>query len=239
MRNLSILIYGEPGMGKTVLGASALEVPDLCPMLMLDRECNVGSIESKVHDVAVAELGKNPVKDKINRVIIKKVADIEKVLEFALNHDVYKSYLNDSLTAFSSMNLRESANSGKVIKSLLDINPAQIQHYGHNLLLIQQVVDLFKNVPALVYYTALEDIDKIEGELVMRVRPDFPGKLSREVMAQMNIVGNMSIKQGTNNRELRFQPTNRVVAKDASEDGKLGITMENPTIKKIMEKLRG
>jgi len=30
-----------------------------------------------------------------------------------------------------------------------------------------------------------------------------------------------------------------VVAKDQSENGKLGATMENPTMKKIMEKLNG
>ena len=137
------------------------------------------------------------------------------------------------------MALNEAAGEGKVRKSLLTVIPHQIQNYGYVTLLIKQVIDAFKQLDATIIYTSLEDIDKIEGELVMKVRPNFFGKLSREVMARIAIVGNLSIKIGGTSREVRFQPTNRIVAKDQSEDGKLGTTMENPTMKKIMEKING
>lgn len=238
--NLSMMFYGDPGMGKTVLACSAIEVAEMQPILMLDLESNITSVKSKLNFIEAKDLGKKIVKDKIDRLAISSTNDIQTVLDYVLtNRNVYKTIIIDSLSEICSMALNEAAGEGKVRKSLLTVIPHQIQNYGYVTLLIKQVIDAFKQLDATIIYTSLEDIDKIEGELVMKVRPNFFGKLSREVMARIAIVGNLSIKIGGTSREVRFQPTNRIVAKDQSEDGKLGTTMENPTMKKIMEKING
>ena len=238
--NLSLMFYGDPGMGKTVLACSAIEVAEMQPILLLDLESNITSVKSKLNFIEAKDLGKKIIKDKIDRLAITSTNDIQGVLDYVLtNPTIYKTVIIDSLSEICSMALNEAAGEGKVRKSLLTVIPHQIQNYGYVTLLIKQIIDAFKQLDATIIYTSLEDIDKIEGELVMKVRPNFFGKLSREVMARIAIVGNLSIKIGGTAREIRFQPTNRIVAKDQSENGKLGATMENPTMKKIMEKING
>jgi len=238
--NLSMMFYGEPGMGKTVLACSALDVPELNPVLLLDVESNVLSVKSKLNFIELSELGKKTESGKIDRVSIRSTSDVQAVLDYLdANPNVYKTVAVDSLTELSYVCLGEFAGKGKIRKKATEVTPFEIQHYGYNMLLLKQVLTFFKQLDVTVLYTALEDIDKIEGEVVMKVRPDFPGKLSRELIAKVDIVGNLSIKPGSSAREIRFQPTSRVVAKDQSENGKLGATMENPTMKKIMEKLNG
>ena len=235
--NLSLMFYGEPGMGKTVLACTAVDYDKTAPVLMLDCECNVWSVQSKMNDITFADLGKKNQKGKIDRLRIENTNEFEAIINWLLNNKFYKTVIIDSITQINYMALSELASFGKVRKGFLHVIPIEIQHYGFNILLIKQLVEAFKLFDGVVIYTALEDIDKIEGELLYRVRPDFPGKLSREVMAKMHIVGRMSIKSGVNVREIRFQPDSRVIAKDQSENGKLGLTMDNPTITKIMEKL--
>jgi len=72
--------------------------------------------------------------------------------------------------------------------------------------------------------------------------PSLPGKLSSDVCGYVDIVGYLYTKENEGGevvRHLLFQPISKFFAKDRSPGGKLGISMENPSIPKIEEKIFG
>ena len=52
---MNLLIYGEPGVGKTVLAGSAADHPDTAPILILDVEGGVTSLRTRT-DIDVIQV---------------------------------------------------------------------------------------------------------------------------------------------------------------------------------------
>src|SRR5215831_477179 len=53
---INMLVYGEPGVGKTRLAGSSILVPDMCPVLLMDFEGGTLSLAGDMRDVDVVRL---------------------------------------------------------------------------------------------------------------------------------------------------------------------------------------
>src|SRR6516164_6984442 len=53
---LNMLVYGDPGVGKTRLAGSAVLVPEMCPVLLMDFEGGTLSLAGDMREIDVVRL---------------------------------------------------------------------------------------------------------------------------------------------------------------------------------------
>jgi hypothetical protein len=87
---INMLIYGEPGIGKTRLAGSSIMVPEMCPVLLLDFE---GGTLSLAGDYKAVEVWPDPEGEK--RPTWK---DVDTLYGTLYNKNPYKTIILDSLT---------------------------------------------------------------------------------------------------------------------------------------------
>jgi len=241
------------GHGKTTLIGSAVSDdgkgdPRLLPMLLLDFEGGSEAIESKVEEISVSDLGKVPPPDnKIHVVRVKKWDDYEQAYDFLLNNtEVYKTVAVDSLTEVNYLVLDTIVGEELKKNGRRDPDVPQQQDYMRGAVWMRRLVRMFRDLPMNVIMTALpiEIQDPISKEMILT--PSLIGKLASELPAQMTIVGYLALVEPPQKpnqmrqeavRELFVKPVGNFHVKDRSERGKLGESVVNPTLPKIMNLL--
>lgn len=226
---LNILVYGDPGVGKTYFGGTAEDHPDLAPMLAVNIE---GGLTTLRH------------RKGLHTKTVRSMKELENLYN-TLYHSIsdgkikYKTLMLDSLTELADLDMRDimkeafSRNPDKVDKDV----PSQ-REWGKSRAHIRTIVRAFRDLPCHVIYTAHVGTEQNEGQ-PMKYFPGFSGKLRTEVPGFMDIVGYMSVqnKGGGPARFLQVQGTNRVVAKDRT--AALGDVVEDPSLPLIWEKIMG
>lgn len=223
--HLNILIYGEPGVGKTVLGGSSSKVEEMSPVLLLDIEGGTMSLNEAYHDVDV--------------IRITKWIDLQKVYNQLHSGDhSYKTVILDSLSEAQKLSMSDIM--AKAVKEdpTLDRDVPTMRAWGQNLEQMRRFTKGLRDLPMHVIFTALVESDK-NNKGKMSYRPQFQGKTKGEVPGFMDIVAfYYMVQKGDNNiRVLLTQQTDTVIAKDRSN--KLPKLLENPTMKDIHNHLMG
>lgn len=221
---INMLIYGDPGVGKTYLLGTALESTDTSPILVLDVDGGLITIRGK----------------KVDKKKIRTLDDLNNVyntLFASIKNDklYYKTIAIDSLTELAALDMKIimheawTKNPEKVIKEV----PSP-REWGICREHIRTIVRAFRDLPCNVVYTAHSTEDKQEGR-PSKFEPAFAGKLKVDVPGFMDIVGYLTTKndQGLITRQMQLLGTNRVVAKDRTRT--LGDMLENPTLPMIWE----
>lgn len=222
---VNILIYGEPGTGKTVLAGSASAVEAMAPVLLLDIEGGTMSLADTYPNVDV--------------VRITHWADLQKVYNklYAGNHG-YKTVIMDSLTEAQKLSMDDIMR--KAVKEDPDLDPdvPTMRAWGKNIQQMRKFTRALRDLPFNVIFTALVDSDKDNrGKTVSR--PSFQGKLKGEVPGFMDVVAYYYIRQVGDNlkRMLLTQQTDTTIAKDRSN--KLDKLIEDPTMATIYQSIIG
>lgn len=211
-RKPKILIYGAPGVGKTILAAQA---PKPCLLLDFDQGANyvTNAISTRgldiAADVTVEELW----------ALATKVS--------AADGFKYKSIVIDSLTELQ--NIHRAA--------LLEerLSPTR-QDYQINTEFMRRVVRLFQSSDLTIVYTCLEDeYDDLEG---VRYRPSLTPALQRSVEAAVPIITYLAMRTvegengGTDVERIAVNiQTERFKAKDRT--GLLPAKVRDPTWSKV------
>jgi phage nucleotide-binding protein len=221
---MNIMVYGDPGAGKTWLTGSAADDPRTGPILIGDIEGGLTTLRHR-SDVDVSPP-------------IRSMKELEK-----LYNDLYKSIKNgkmyyktvalDSLTELADLDMRDimkdaySRNPDKVDKDV----PSQ-REWGKSRAHMRTIVRAFRDLPCHVIYTAQVATLQEEGQPT-KFFPGLAGKLRTEIPGFMDIVGYLTTdaSEGVIVRKLQVQGTRRVVAKDRTSAlaPKTGF-IENPTI---------
>jgi hypothetical protein len=201
-------VYGDPGVGKTMLCGSALAVPEMNPVLFVDVEGGTLSLRSKYPNVDV--------------VRVNSFDDVQKVYDDLYKGKTpYKTVVIDSLTEmqkFSMYGIME-----KVFKKDPDRDPdlPGIGEWGKNTEQIRRMVRAFRDLPMNCLFTCLAMDNRDPKTGVVTIKPSLSAKLSNEVSGFVDIVMYMYIKvvDGQNQRLLLTSATEKHVAKwrDAPE----------------------
>jgi phage nucleotide-binding protein len=213
----NILIYGEPGVGKTVLSGSAAAVPEMQPVLLVDMEGGTMSLRNTYPNV--------------DTVRVKGWADMQKLYNALHDKEVeYKTVILDSLTEIQKFSMYGIMREVVAADNSRDPDVPSIREWGKNLEQIRLLVRAFRDLPINVIFTALAMKEKDARTGLTLTRPSLTGKLGSEVAAFLDIVVYYYVKnvEGETKRFLLTSGTEKEIAKDRS--GRLPIVVESPTM---------
>lgn len=230
---LNLLVYGEPGVGKTRLAGSAADHPDTSPVLILDVEGGVVTLRNK------PEIDVIQVRDV--ETIIKVHDELQK-----RNGGGYKTVVIDSLSELQKLDMRtvmtEEKARAKNPDSIDKDVPTQ-KAWGKSQERLRRIIRGFKDLPVHTIMTAKLTTLTDETTNVTLYYPSFPGKMRGDAPGFFDVVGYMRVKEEQNGavirRILQIQASSKVTAKDRTdtlgidEDGKRTGAIFDPTIPDI------
>ena len=228
----NLLIYGDPGAGKTHLCGTAMDHKLTHPMLVLDVEGGTVTLHNRP-DVDVIQIRSM---DQIVRVHG----------ELVRNEPYYKTVAVDSITELQKLDMRT------VMQEQYDKRPDTTdkdvpsqREWGKSGERVRRVVRAFRDLECHVIMTALATEREDEKTKKIITYPSLPGKLRSEIPGFFDVVGYLRAVQergdGSSsevviNRIMQVVGTDRVIAKDRT--GKLGDLIKNPTIPDMWEIIR-
>lgn len=214
---INILVYGDPGVGKTVLAGSASAVEAMSPVLIIDIEGGTLSLESMYPDVETIE--------------VKTWKDMMKVYNsLRKGEGGYKTVVLDSLTEIQKFSM------DLIMKDVVDENSSRdpdvpgMREWGKNVNQTRQLVRLFRDLKMNVIFTALSEVKDNEKTGKTTIKPSLSGKVKNEIAGFVDIVAYMYVKvrKDQQQRLLLTSVTDQVTAKDRS--GRLPMVVEEPTM---------
>jgi hypothetical protein len=221
----NILIYGDSGVGKTRLAASASAVEEMCPVLAIDIEGGLTSIKHLYPNVAVQR--------------VRSWDEMQEAYN-ALYEDAgqnYKTVIVDSLTETQKFSMYG------VMKQLIEEEPTRdpdipsLREWGKNIEQMRKFIRAFRDLPINTIFTALRMDDRNTKTGQVTTLPSLSGKLAREAAAFLDEVLYYYIKatteEGVYERLLLTAKTEEVVAKDRSDA--LPMIVENPTMEYLFK----
>lgn len=224
---INMLVYGDPGVGKTVLAGSASEVEALSPVIYVDVEGGTLSLRERYPDVHV--------------VRVKSFNDFGKLFEeLRRGQHGYKTVVLDSITEIQKFGMYE------VMKRALDNDPDRdpdlpgIGEWGKNTEQMRRTIRAFRDLPMNTIFLGLAatDQDKKGNRLT---KPALSAKLASEVAGFLDVVCYMYKKTDKDTDEVKrlllTDGTDEYIAKDRTD--KLPPILEAPTMKTIHQIMFG
>ena len=227
----TMMLYGAPGIGKTWFAGTAAQVPILQPILVLDSDGGYRTLQGKKQF------------EGLDIIRIRTFKELSQVYNDLVEPGKYRTVILENIGEIHNFAMDDLM--AKVISK--DANREEyvpsMREYG---IVRKQILKVLK------YFTLNETSNLIvtchakkdKNELTQResVYPSIPGKLATDIPGYVDIVGYMSIEEPnigdrnrgvTSKRVVRFQPSQKVEAKDQSD--MLGEVLEDPTMEKVVK----
>ena len=229
---IKALVYGAPGVGKTVLAATANEHPLMKGVIYADVDGGLISIASR---------------EGILKTPIKSLADLEELQGMlARGADELKginTLVIDSGTELLDNYLREIAKREAGKNSSRDMDKNQIEDYGESTAKLNRIFRWCRDLPLHVIMTCHEKVERKvidtrkkskHDAQVLAIRPKLTDKLGTSAMGCFDYVWYMYISED-GERCLMTQPNSVVQAKTRGERfaPELGTVVTNPNMSEI------
>jgi len=204
---LRICIYGPPGQRKTSFCATA---PDA---LMFELDTGGSKSLMNTPELAVG----------ISKLPFRSMYQFNLFQQYLVNDDErlakYKTYIIDTYNGLQSKDLSE-------IPAMSDGKP----NYNINTQNLKRITDQLKHINKHVIITAHVKEVKDESSGRILIRPDLTDKVAAAVYGDFDIIGYMTVEEGT--WTLRLEPTPTITAK--TRVGGLPPVIENPNFGMIL-----
>jgi len=237
---INMLIYGEPGVGKTYLCGTAQDHPDTAPVLYLDIDGGITTLRHRTSlDVKAV---RSIEKIKRGESEILGINEIYELLFQSIDRETgkipYGTVVIDRLDELADIDMRYIMRDAFNRKpESVDIDVPSPREWGINRSHIRKLVRAFRDLPCHVIFVAGVATTAEEGQPI-KYYPGFAGKLRTELPGFVDIVGYYYNDNSTGElqRKIQFQGTRRVQAKDRT--GSLGGELVDPTIPVIWEMIQ-
>lgn len=265
----TMLFYGDSGVGKTVLSATAQNVDRYKNVLMIDGEGGYSSIASYMGETDMLiypvncladleemsewlmkreqaqryfeEATEEKEKKRLYNILIEQEKQIR---EDVTEPTIIKTIVVDSLTKMQQIAMSEITGDNSTL-NISNLKKATFDHWGKNKKILRNLINIFFNIPNFnLIFLALSNVKEINGE--DKISPFLEGNYVREVGANFDIVGYMEKNYNAKTKETQrvlFWDNANAITKNRFSDGNAQNTdnfyLTNPTIEKIEKFIGG
>jgi len=224
-------VYGEPGVGKTLLAGTALDHKDTRPVLYLDVDGGIVTLRER-KDLDVHQV-------RSMREVRSIFNDLYDAVDWEAKEPSlpFKSVVIDTLSELAKLDMREimkEANDKNPNQNLYVPSPREYLISGER---VREVVRAYRDLPCNTFFMCHSSEAKDNSNRTTFF-PQFPGKLRHEIAGFLDIVGYMfaDIEKDKTERYLQVTKTKTVAAKDRTNA--LGGIVTDPTIPMIFDMIQ-
>ena len=205
---LNVLLYGNPGMGKTTLAATAADVEEMCDVLMADVEGGALSITGLHKNLQIVRVYNNGGIADIYKFLALhckfretgNTEQLEKVNEtYGFPKEaMYRTFIFDSLTE-GNKNIMYQLLGIKIENyesTSLDEEPdaPEFKEWGKASEMIRLHVRAFRNLPIHTIFVCGAAMREDERKRSI-LSPALPGQLAKDIQGFVDVVGYIQLGQ--------------------------------------------
>lgn len=228
-----MLIYSEPGDGKTHFVGTAQDHPDTSPVLHLGFENGLMTVRYR-EDYDAQEVR---TMERLIKITDMLDEDQKKTKPY------YKTLAIDNVTELQKLDMGWVMKDAKATArnpDNVDLDVPSPREWGKSGERMRRIIRYLRDMPMHTIFTAWRGEEKDKEGNIIRYYPKLPGQLRMESPGYFDVVGYLTLRTVNNGehviRRLQVQGTERVVAKDRT--ALLGGVIDDPSIPAIWEKIQ-
>lgn len=233
---IKALIYGEPGIGKTALAGSAVEVEQLRPLLVINVEDGAKTLKGKYKGTIY--------QDDIDIVTPRTFGQHQRILDdlYARKGAGYKTVMYDNATEGQKAGIEYQFDGDKLSTDFTEFQEATWANQGWNRSAEQmrKMIKTFSMLPMHKIFLAWRR-DTSKDPKAERWGPAFSNAVASQVPGMFDsvfyyywaMVTDPTTKKQAKSRVLLTQGSPGAIAKDRDDGNTLPTTIIEPTMEKL------
>lgn len=224
-----MMIYGEPGVGKTWLLGTAQDHKVTSPLLIIDLDGGVQTLRHR-EDIDVVQV-------RSWRQLVGVYQDLFNAIPSDGKKFPYGTIGIDTLSEIQQLDLAEIMGAFAKINDKIDADVPDQRGYGKSSAHMRRIVRAFRDLPCNVIFNCHSQSER-DNNMKLINHPKLVGKLRIDIPGFLDIVGYYSAvsEGGEIERRLQFQKTDTTIAKDRTSA--FDAVEINPTIPSLWDKLQ-